>query len=127
MIEVLTLEQDDTLGIRMSGEIRSGDYDLIIPLLEKKIEAHGRVNLYCEMEALDEVEPKAIWKDLKFDIKHFNDFRKVALLGDKQWLQWGAKFAKPFTTAEVKYFDKKERQEAINWLQVEETANQERR
>lgn len=121
MIEILTKVHDDTLAIRMSGEITSHDYDLIIPLLEEKIKTHGTINLYCEMEELEEVEPKAVWKDLKFDIKHFNDFRKVAIVGDKQWLEWGAKFAKPFTSAEVKYFDETEKARAMEWLMVGET------
>lgn len=127
MIELLTQEHDNTLALRMSGEIRSADYDVIIPVLEEKIQKHGKINLYCEMEELDEVEPKAIWKDLKFDAKHFNDFRKVAMVGDKQWLEWGAKFARPFTSAEVKYFDDSEKDRAMHWLFSETAIHEENR
>ncbi|MBL6445620.1 STAS/SEC14 domain-containing protein [Fulvivirga sp. 29W222] len=49
----------------------------------------------------------------------FNDFERVAIVGDKQWLEWGAKFAKPFTSAEVKYFDMSEKVEAMQWVILE--------
>ncbi|MEX2336272.1 MAG: STAS/SEC14 domain-containing protein [Fulvivirga sp.] len=120
MIEILTKSYDDTVAIRMSGDLTAKDYEPIISLLENKIENYGKINLYCEIVGLEEVEQGAIWKDLKFDIKHFNNFEKVALVGDKQWLEWGAKFAKPFTSAEVKYFDNAEKAEAMEWIATKE-------
>lgn len=116
MIEILTNDHDNTVAIRMSGELTTKDYEPVISLLENKIQNYGKLNLYCEVEDLEEVDAGAIWKDLKFDIKHFNDFERVAMVGDKQWLEWGAKFAKPFTAAEVKYFDKTEKALAMEWV-----------
>ncbi|GAA0893688.1 hypothetical protein GCM10009122_33670 [Fulvivirga kasyanovii] len=119
MIEILTSNHDNTVAINMSGELTAKDYGPVVNLLEDKIREHGKINLYCEIGELEEVEPGAIWKDLKFDAKHFNDFERVAMVGDKQWLEWGAKFAKPFTSAEVKYFDMSEKAEAMQWVVAE--------
>lgn len=119
MIEILTSNHDNTVAINMSGELTAKDYGPVVNLLEDKIREHGKINLYCEIGELEEVEPGAIWKDLKFDARHFNDFDRVAMVGDKQWLEWGAKFAKPFTSAEVKYFDKSEKTEAMQWVVAE--------
>lgn len=119
MIEILTNDYDNVVAIHMKGELTTKDYEPVVNLLEDKIKNYGKINLYCEVDEMEEVEAGAIWKDLKFDVKHFNDFERVAMVGDKQWLEWGAKFAKPFTSAEVKYFDMSEKAEAMQWVVAE--------
>jgi hypothetical protein len=37
-------------------------------------------------------------------------------VGEKKWQRWMAEFCKPFTTAEVRYFDKTEAGMARTWL-----------
>ncbi|MBL6445621.1 STAS/SEC14 domain-containing protein [Fulvivirga sp. 29W222] len=71
MIEILTSNHDNTVAIRMSGELTGRDYTPIVNLLEDKIRNYDKINLYCEIEELEEVKVGAVWKDLKFDIKHF--------------------------------------------------------
>jgi hypothetical protein len=39
------------------------------------------------------------------------------MVGEKKWQRWMAKFSKPFTAAEVCYFDKTDRDYAIAWLE----------
>ncbi|UII31401.1 STAS/SEC14 domain-containing protein [Fulvivirga ulvae] len=119
MIEILTSNHDNAVAIRMNGELTTKDYEPVVSLLEDKISKHGKINLYCEVGELEEVEPGAIWKDLKFDARHFNDFERVAMVGDKQWLEWGAKFARPFTSAQVEYFDMSEKARAMQWVVAE--------
>ena len=119
MIEILTKGEDNTVAIKMTGELTAKDYEPVVSLLENKIRNFGKINLYCEIEGLDDVETGAIWKDLKFDLKHLNDFEKVAMVGDKQWLEWSSKFAKPFTSAEVRYFDETEKAKAMEWIVTE--------
>lgn len=116
MIEIITREVDDTLAIRMSGKITGDDYDLIIPLLEEKIRKFERVNMYCEIEDVEGVDPAAFWRDLKFDLQHLNDFERVAMVGNKKWIEWMTNFAKPFTSAKIKFFDNDEKKNAMTWV-----------
>jgi len=44
-------------------------------------------------------------KDIKFDIKHFADIERLAMVGDKKWQHGMATFCKPFTKATIRYFD----------------------
>ncbi len=66
-----------------------------------------------------------LWHELKFDIKHLNDLVRVAIVGDKKWEAIFANVAKPFTTAEVRFFELTQREEAIAWVK-EKTMNQEK-
>jgi len=57
-----------------------------------------------------------VWEDIKFDIKHFADIERLAMIGDKKWQHGMAMFFKPFTKATIRYFDHAEAPEARKWL-----------
>lgn len=115
MIALIQTDYEDILGIKMSGKLKATDYDKIIPLIENKLSRYGKINLYCEMRDLETPELAAIWEDLKFDVKHFNDFNRVAMVGDQKWMEWATQFTKPFTSAKVRYFDANDRPDAMAW------------
>ena len=58
----------------------------------------------------------AAWEDIKFDIKHFADIERVAMVGDKKWQHDMAVFFKPFTKAPIRYFDQADAADAQKWL-----------
>ena len=41
---------------------------------------------------------------------------RLALVGEKRWEAGMAVFCKPFTTAEVRYFDESKAEEAAEWI-----------
>jgi hypothetical protein len=63
-------------------------------------------------------EASAAWEDFKFGIKHFSDIERLAMVGEKQWQHGMATFFKPFTKAEVRYFDHADHAEAGKWLRA---------
>ena len=72
--------------------------------MEKAIQEHGKVRLLVEMRDFHGWGVGALWEDIKFDAKHFCDFERIAMVGDKQWEKGMAVFCKPFTTAKIRYF-----------------------
>jgi hypothetical protein len=61
-------------------------------------------------------EGGALWEDIKFDLKHFADIERLAMVGDKKWQHGMATFCKPFTTAAIRYFDHADAAGARAWL-----------
>src|SRR5208282_2824693 len=59
---------------------------------------------------------RAVGEDIKFDMKHFADIERLAMVGDKKWQQGMAAFCKPFTKATIRYLDHAEADEARKWL-----------
>lgn len=92
------------------------DYDRLIPFLEEKIKKHGKIKWYFEMEDFRGFEVQVLWEDVKFDVKHRNSFEKVAMVGDKMWHKLMTDMMKPFTDAEIKYFDLKDQDKAHHWI-----------
>jgi hypothetical protein len=68
------------------------------------------------MEDFDGWTAKALWSDVKFDFKHRNDFEKVAMVGRKDWMDWMTQLMKPFTSAEIKFFELEEQAAARAWI-----------
>lgn len=58
----------------------------------------------------------ALWEDVKFDVKHFNDIERLAIVGESAWEKWMAAFCKPFTTAKIRYFPAEQLAEARAWI-----------
>ena len=52
----------------------------------------------------------------QFDIKHYADIERLAVVGDRKWQQGMAAFFKPFTKATSRYFDHADAAEARKWL-----------
>ena len=57
-----------------------------------------------------------LWEDIKFDLKHFKDIDRLAIVGDSVWEHGMAILCRPFSTAEIQYFDRSQTAEALNWI-----------
>jgi AAA+ ATPase superfamily predicted ATPase len=109
-------KKENVIALQADKKVKSEDYEQIIPVLDAMIEQYGKIRCLAEISGIDGIEPEAFWDDLKFSLKHTNDFEKVAIVGSKPFIKAITKFSTPFTKADVKTFDKNEVVEAIEWL-----------
>jgi len=112
-----TQQRDQVLEVDVTGRLAREDYELFVPLVEERIAAHGKVSILFVMRDFHGWEAGALWEDLKFDVKHFNDIERLALVGEKRWQAGMAAFCRPFTTAKVRYFELEKLSEARNWVE----------
>lgn len=104
------------LEVKVTGKLSAEDYHHFVPLAETMIKQHGKINVLLAMHDFHGWEASALWEDIKFDVKHFRDIAKVALVGESKWEKGMAAFCKPFTTASIKYFDQSQASEAKAWI-----------
>ncbi|ARS38056.1 hypothetical protein CA264_21130 (plasmid) [Pontibacter actiniarum] len=116
MVQAIETGKSDLVALKFTGSLDKEDYTLIVPSMEEKIDRFGKISLYWEMDNVEGWEPGGLWEDLKFDIQHTNNFNRIAIVGDRNWENWITKLMKPFTSAEVKYFDLQQREEAMAWV-----------
>lgn len=102
--------------ILLSGKLSREDYEHFVPEIEQMIKEHGKLRLLCHLKDFHGWTLGAIWEDVKFDLKHFSDIERLALVGDKKWEAGMAAFCKPFTRAKVRYFDAAEADKAAEWI-----------
>ena len=106
-----------TLSIHCTGTVAKVDYQHFVPEFERLVQLNGKLRVYFNMTGFHGWEAGALWEDIKFDVKHFADIERLALVGDKKWEQGMATFCKPFTKAKVRYFDHADASEARKWLE----------
>ena len=106
----------NVIHLKVSGKLTKEDYEIFLPELEQWIEQHGKIRIFLEMIDFHGWTVSAGWEDTKLAFKHFSDIERIALVGDSSWERGMATFCKPFTSAEVKYFEHDERDEALAWI-----------
>lgn len=113
----LTEESEKTIiTLIFKGKLEKEDYELFVPQVEKIMESRDKIRMFVELHDFKGWSAGALWEDTKFGIKHFNDIERLAILGEKKWEKPMAAFVKPFTTAQVKYFDMANREKAHEWI-----------
>lgn len=117
-IDFEELADGKVLSVRASGKLTKEDYEHFVPATEARIK-EGKLRILFEMHDFHGWEMSALWEDIKFDIKHFNDIERLAMIGNSKWEKGMAVFCKPFTTAKVQYFDEDQRDEALAWVQAD--------
>jgi len=104
------------LNVRVSGKLAKEDYERFVPEFEKLIEQHGKIRVLFRMDDFHGWKVAALWEDVKFDFKHFGDFERIAMVGDRAWQEGMSFFCKPFTTAKIRYFGHHEEDRAREWI-----------
>ena len=122
MITMSDRSTDRVFDFRVSGRLTRDDYRQFLPRLEAAIEAHGKISVLVDLEALDGIAAGALWEELKFDLNHLRHFVRVAIVGDKVWHERAMNIAKHFTPAEMKYFPAGELNRAWWWVLAHEFA-----
>jgi len=106
--------------VTVTGELTAPDYEYFVPYVDKQIAEQGKVDMLVDLQDFHGWTAGAMWQDTKFAGRHFSDIGRLALVGDRRWEKGLAVFCKPFTRAEVRYFDRSKRDDAEAWALREE-------
>jgi hypothetical protein len=109
--------RENVLEVHVSGKLDRQDYAKFVPDTERLIKQFGKIRVLMVMRDFYGWDTGALWEDIKWDAKHFNDVERVAIVGEKKWQQWLVAFCKPFTRATVRYFDQEKLDEARAWVE----------
>lgn len=106
------------LHVRATGKLTKEFYEAFVPAVDQQIEAQGNLRILFEMHDFHGWTAGALWQDLRFDMAHWRDIEKLAIVGETKWEEGMAAFCKPFTSATVKYFDHSAIEEAKAWVEA---------
>lgn len=116
-IKVNSLKDGKIIEVLASGKLTDADYQYFIPEFDALAKRHDKVRMLFEMSDFHGWEIKAAWDDLKLGLKHYGHVERIAMIGEKKWQKWMAQLAKPFTAAEVRYFDAAEAVAGRAWIE----------
>jgi hypothetical protein len=120
MIETIETGSYKVVGWKLHGTLHDEDYQRFLPQVESVLTARGKVRLFVQFEDFHGWDLHAAWDDVKFGVRHYSDFERIAMVGDRRWEKWMAALCRPFTGAKVRYFDHAHVEEAWKWLNEDE-------
>lgn len=116
--EVTEIADGKIVEVHVSGKLEKEAYEAFVPQTEALIQQHGKLRLVVVLADFHGWDMGALWEDMKFDLKHFRDIEKLAIVGESKWEKGMTMFCKPFTTAEIKWFTHDELETAREWIKV---------
>lgn len=105
------------LEVQVSGKLVHADYEYFVPKFEEMVKQHGKLRVMVEMVDFHGWTAGSLWDDMKLNLKHFSNVERLVIVGDMEWEKQMSLFCRPFTTAEVRFFDHTKTDEARAWLE----------
>jgi hypothetical protein len=115
-IKVEEISAGKIVTLKFKEMLSKRDYEEFVPQLEGFLNNGRKIRLLVELHDFKGWTAGALWEDTKFAAGHFNDIEKLAVVGDAQWEKGVAFFIKPFTGADVQYFETNDIAEARSWI-----------
>jgi len=117
MLYELPESAGDLLVIQATDTLTTSDYtDIFIPKVEEKLAAHGKIRALVYLDHnFTGFEAGALWEDAKFGLAHRNDFIRLSMVGDQQWLEWLTNVANHLIEGETRHFTASQFLQALHW------------
>src|SRR6185437_4164595 len=117
MFKIIEGLPSDVLGIEAVGKVTHEDYrSVLIPKAEAMM-AKGPIKLlYAIGQDFAGYELEAMWDDGAFGIKHWHEFKRIAVVADQAWMRNSISMFTPFFPAEVQLFTLSELPAARDWI-----------
>lgn len=116
MIEHVGKDLDGLVAVKFSGPVSLSDYEVLIPEMERQIKQCGRINFYMEIRDGVIWEGEDFWSDMNFNLRHAQDIRKVAFVGNDEWEEKIISLIRPLENAEIRWYNFSDSQEALKWV-----------
>ena len=87
MIKILDRSKGNVFGIESTGKITAEDIEKISGQLQEGIDKYGKINWVFIMKDFKGTTIKGMYEDVKFLFKNLKHFDKMAVVGDKLWLE----------------------------------------
>ncbi|KUH83774.1 hypothetical protein AU186_15530 [Mycobacterium sp. GA-1999] len=121
MIEFLPQPTGDVVGIRVGGKLSRLDYrDVLAPRIESLLARFDTLRVLVFMdESFEGWSVAAAWGNTIFDLKHRQDFDKIAIVGAPRWEAWCVKIpATLLMKGDLRTFRRDQLDDAWEWLRA---------
>ncbi len=107
---------DNIVGVLIKEDLDLKTIKAVHKLILDKGKKHKKINLYIEIEHGLQVSMLAFLKDISFKFINSDNFQRIAVVTDINWLQNVMEIKDLLMDAEVKSFNRADRLKAITWI-----------
>jgi hypothetical protein len=112
--------QGNLIQVMVMGAFTLDDYKEFEGAVLYGIKFQGIVSVLFDLRDMLSFSMDVAWEELKFSRQHSNDFGRIAILTDDEWIAWSTWINRLFVTADIRLFDDLE--SAQVWLAEGELA-----
>lgn len=117
MLTITDQQQGNIIEVSFSGEISVEEYQKVNRLIEKHKEEYGHIHMLLQLNDFMWDSVEAMIEDLKLSLTYFSDFKKLAIVSNKQWIKFSAEVIDELIPSiDMKMYDFAEISEARGWL-----------
>lgn len=117
---IVIQHQKNRVSMNVYGEFTLSDFKEFEEMVNRKVRFEGPVDLLVNLREMVDFTIDVAWEDIVFAREHPDDFRRIAVVTQSQWVAWSAWLSQIFVSAEMKVFD--EDSEALAWLDLLEAS-----
>ena len=97
---MITIDHTDSLiSVAVLGEFTLGDFQEFEELVIYKARMSGPVRLFLDLTEMSGATLDMAWEEIKFSREHPNDFERIGIVTDSEWITWSTGLAEPARTA----------------------------
>ena len=96
---------NNLISVSVMGQFTLDDYREFEQAVCYGIQFQGKVDLLFDLRDMLSYSLDVAWEELKFSREHKNDFGRIAILTDDQWMAWSMWLNRSFMSAEIRLFD----------------------
>lgn len=111
---IVIQQQHKRVDVNVYGEFTLADYKEFEDMVSYTVKFEGPVSLLFDLREMVDFTLDVAWEDIVFSRAHANDFERIAVLTNSQWVAWSAWLSRIFVDAEIRVFA--EEAEARAWV-----------
>lgn len=116
MFTVLPADKGRALHIKASGRLTHKDYVELTPEIDRQITESGPIRMLLDAEEFEGWDLRAAWDDMVLGIRHWGDFERIAIVGDKKWEERAAWVLDHVWPGEIRFYPVEKVEAAWAWV-----------
>ncbi len=111
---IVIQQEPQRVIVNVYGEFTLADYKEFEDMVNYKVKFEGPVDLLFDLREMIDFTLDVAWEDIVFSRSHADDFTRIAVLTNSQWVAWSTWLSKAVISADLRVFAEEE--EARAWL-----------
>lgn len=116
MYRILDGSENGIVGIKVESKLTLEEYELLHSYLKQVRLEVGPINFLCDMAGFEGRNSQALWEEMTSHLPGLRDYGRIAVVGDRQWLERGTNVGEPWLETQLKCFLPDQIDEAWNWV-----------
>ena len=121
MLAYKEYDNAQAVEIVLTGRVSTEEFDKVARQLEVFIKRHGHIRVLEVIKDFEGMDAGAFWHDVKFSLRHVQDFSRIAVSPIPTHHLWSSLVA-PFMRWDVEHFSLGEIEATRDWLMWPEGA-----